>query len=416
MSKHWVFAAMAAGVVGASAWANWPQYRGPNHDGVSPQPVAKQWPGEGPKVLWKVPLGEGFGSMAVAGGKVYVLAERNGQEACFALDAATGKEAWATDVDKTIFEGQGGNGPRTTPAIDGQRIYVLGTYLKLACLDAASGKEIWKQDLAKDFGGQSQLNEAGIKKWGNAASPIVEGDLVIVAGGGSGQALLAFDKTTGKLAWKAENDKITHATPTPATIAGTRQVIFFTTSGLVSVAPKDGKVLWRHPYKFSVSTAASPVVGGDVVYCSAGYGVGGGAVKVTKDGDAWSAREIWRTEGKTMSHWSTPVYRDGHLYGQFGFKEYNTEPLKCIEMATGKEVWSKSGFGQGQVILAGDTLVVQTDYGAVTLVEASPAGYKELAKAQLVGGKSWGYPAVSDGRLYVRSIKELACVDVAQNK
>jgi outer membrane protein assembly factor BamB len=416
VNKALIVAAVAGALGAAAAWGNWPQYRGPNHDGTSPQPVAKQFPSDGSKVLWKVPLGEGFGSMAVSGGKLYVLAERKGQEACLALDANTGKEAWATDIDKTIFEGQGGNGPRTTPVIDGDRIYVLGTFAKLACLDAATGKEIWKQDLPKDFGGQPQFEERTLKKWGNAASPIVDGDLVIAGGGGPGQALIGFDKRSGKVVWKGQDDKITHATPTVATIAGTRQVIFFTQTGLVAVTPADGRVLWRHPYTFNVSTAASPVVGGDVVYCSAGYDVGGGAVKVTKDDDNWSVKEIWRTPGKTMSHWSTPVYHDGHLYGQFGFKEYNTEPLKCVEMASGKEVWSKPGFGQGQVILAGTTLLVQTDYGMVALVEAIPAGFKELGRAQLVGGKSWGYPAVSDGKLYVRSIKELACVDVSVGK
>ena len=400
-------------LTGASAHADWPQYRGPNHDGVSADAkVLAKWPAEGPKVVWRIPVGEAFGSFAVKGDRAYYMAEHEKQENCVAVEAATGKAIWSTPVDRTIFERQGGNGPRTTPVIDGDRVYVLGTYLKLMCLNAADGKVIWSHDIGKDFAGQN--GTAGIRQWGNAASPVVDGKYVFIGGGGAGQSIMAFDKMSGSVVWKTLDEKITHATPVPATIHGVRQVIFFMQSGLVSVKPEDGSVLWRYPFKFSVSTAASPIVAGDIVYCSAGYGVGAGAVKIAKNGDAFTATQLWRTEGTNINHWSTPVYKDGYLYGLYGFKEHGTCPLKCIDLATGKEVWSQSGFGQGGTILVGDQILVQGERGQLVLVEATPSAYKEVSRAQPLGGKCWTMAVVTNGRVYTRSTREAACLDVSE--
>jgi outer membrane protein assembly factor BamB len=161
------------------------------------------------------------------------------------------------------------------------------------------------------------------------------------------------------------------------------------------------------------STAASPVVGGDIVYCSAGYGVGAAAVRIAKVGEQFRVSELWRKPNQLMNHWSTPVYHDGHIYGLFGFKKYEQVPLKCIELATGKEKWSRDGFGQGGTILAGNKVVALAENGDLVLVEASPATYLELARHKAVAGKCWNNPAVSNGRIYSRSTKEGACFDVS---
>lgn len=330
------------------------------------------------------------------------------------MNPDTGEELWATPVDKTIFEGQGGNGPRTTPAVDGDRVYVMGTYFKLACLNAADGKVIWQHDIVTEHAGPKD-NKA-INKWGNAASPLIVGDLVIVGGGGPGQSFLAFNKADGKLAWKSGTEQVTHATPTPATIHGVSQVIFFTTAGLVSVDATDGKELWRHPFPFRVSTASSPIVGGadgDVVYCSAGYGVGAGACRVAKSGEAFTATELWRAEGDKMNHWTTPVHHDGHVYGIFGFKEYGSAPLMCLDIATGEQKWSQPGFGSGGgTILVGGHLLVQGDKGEITLVQATPAAYQQVGRFQVLGGKCWTMAIYADGRVYARSDKEAVCVQL----
>jgi outer membrane protein assembly factor BamB len=395
--------------------ADWPQYRGPKHDGSTTEKgIAEKWPKGEPKVLWKLPVGKAFGSFAVAGGKAYLFMERGDKEVVVAVNPDTGKELWHTPIDKTISDRQGGDGPRTTPTVDGERVYVLGTYFQLACLNASDGKIIWENNLSKDH--EAQNNTRGINKWGNAASPLLIGDLVIVPGGGSGQTFLAFNKNDGKLVWKAGDEKITHATPTPATIHGVSQVIFFTQSGLVSVKTETGETLWQYAFPFDTSTASTPIVGGkdgDVVFCSAGYGVGAGACKVTKTGDAFSAKELWRTPGQYMIHWSTPVYQEGHLYGIFGHRELGKAPLKCLDIETGKEKWSHPGFGSGGgTILIDGHILVQGDKGEHTLVKASPDKYEQVGRYQVLGGKCWTMAIYVDGRIYARSDKEAVCIQL----
>jgi outer membrane protein assembly factor BamB len=285
-------------------------------------------------------------------------------------------------------------------------VYVLGTYLKLFCLSADDGKIIWSHDLVKEFGGK-------VLHWGSASSPLIEGDLVLVDGGGRGSAIVAFNKQTGEVAWKALDEKYTHATATSATIDDVHQDIFFMQSGLVSIDPKTGAVLWRQRFPFATITAASCAVDGDTVYCSAAYGVGAGAYRISKDGDKFTSTQLWRTPGAEMNIWSTAVIKDGYVYGLYGFKQLGTAPLKCIELATGKEMWSKPGFGQGGLILVGDNLLVQGDAGQLVLVEAAPAGYHALAMTHPLAGKCWTMPVVADGRIYARSTKEGVCLDVS---
>ena len=391
--------------------ADWPQYRGPNQDGTTAEKVLAAWPKEGPSVVWKAPLGPSFGSFAVSGGRAYCFIQRNAggeeKEVAIALDATSGKELWAVPLGKATFDKQGGDGPRSTPTVDGNRVYFLGAYQILTCLDAASGKQIWQHDLVKEYGGK-------IIKWNNAASPVLEGDLIFVNGGGAGQALLAFNKTDGKVVWKAEDDAPTHASPVLATIHGVRQVVFFTQQGLVSVLPKTGKVLWRQAYKFNVSTASSPIVSGDIVYCSAAYDVGAGAYRISKNGDTFTSAELWRQPGKLMNHWTTPVCKDGYLYGLYGHGKSDNAPLKCIELATGKEMWSKDGFGAGgATVLVGDKVLVQCSRGALVLVEAKPEECREVARAEVYAGQCWTMPVVSNGKVFGRTTKEGFCLNLA---
>ncbi len=381
--------------------ADWPQYRGVNHDGASPEKIAKSWPTEGPKSVWKVPMGEGFSAVSVVGDRAYCFASRDEQETVIAMESGTGKELWATPLDKKIHDGQGGNGPRSTPAIDGDMVYVLGTYGKLAALNAADGKTVWQHSINDEFGGKTI-------QWGYAASPVIEGDLVLMCGGGQDQSLLAFNKKTGALAWKGQSDGMTHATPTPVTMFGTRQVIFRTDQGLVSVVPTSGEVLWRYTFPHRVSSASSPIVGGDMVYISSAYGMGSGVAKIGKDGDKWTVSELW-TSKDLQNHWTTPVYKDGYLYGLYK----NGDGLRCIEMATGKEVWTKGGFAwQGATTLVDGDVLVQNDRGEIVLVKATPEKYEELARAQPLGGQCWTMATVSNGRIFARSMTEAVCLDV----
>ncbi len=399
--------------------ADWTQYRGPNHDGSSSEKISTKWPDSGLKQIWKAPTPNGFSSFAVSGGKAFTQISREIEgvlrEVCIALDANTGKEIWVQPVGIVKYgddggnagakDNRGGDGPRSTPSIDGDRVYVMSSDLVLYCFNAADGKKVWTKDLIKEHAGKNI-------SWKNAASPLIDGDFIFVAGGGAGQALLAFQKKDGKVAWKNESDSMTHATPIAATILGQKQIIFFTQQGLVSAAAENGNVLWRYKFPYVTSTAASPVVCGDIVYCSAGYGVGAGAVKIKKEGSQFSATELWRKPNQLLNHWSTPVFKDGYLYGMFSFKQWDSGPVKCVEVATGNEIWSEPGFGPGNVILVDGNILALSDRGFLVLIEGSPKKYKELARAKAVDGKCWSTPALSEGRIYVRSTKEGACFDV----
>ena len=401
---------------------DWPQYHGIKSDKTSDESIGIQnWKER--KQLWKVDTPNGFSSFVVADGHCYTIVLRSiegiDREVCVALDAASGKEIWAATLGLSRYghdgggrgtpDNRGGDGPRSTPTFDAGKIYVLDSDMNLVCLNADSGKEIWKHGLIKEFSGRNI-------KWKNAASPLIEGGNVYVAGGGAGESLLAFDKNTGDVAWKSGDHIMTHATPVAATIQGVRQIIFFVKSGLVAVTPDNGKELWNYPFPFQTSTAASPVVSGDVVYCAAGYGVGAGAVKISKNGDELQADEIWRLEGNSpvTNHWATPLAKDGYLYGMFGFKEYGDGPVKCVEIATGKVVWEKRGFGPGNLVLAGDTLLALSDTGELVLIKATPKAYEELARAKVIDGKCWSTPVIADGRIYARSTKEGVCIALAK--
>jgi hypothetical protein len=213
---------------------------------------------------------------------------------------------------------------------------------------------------------------------------------------------------------KAGDDTITHATPIAATIHGQRQIIFFVKSGLTAFEPGTLKQLWHADFPFNVSTAASPDVAGDLVYCSAGYGVGAAAFKITKAGTAWTAEQVMRIPGdkQIANHWSTPVLHDGHLYGMFQFKKYGSGPVKAVTLPDGEVKWEKDGFGPGHAVLTNGNLLALSDAGELVLMAAQPAAYKELARAKVLEGKCWTTPVISDGLVFVRSTKEAACVDL----
>ncbi len=399
--------------VALGANGDWPQYHGATSDRISLESLGlRSFPPSGPPRAWKVALEAGFSSFAVQGERAYTLVgeKREGElfEVLLALDAASGNEVWRAPLGRAEYDGggdsgtddnKGGDGARTTPSVVDGRVYALDAHLGLFCFEAASGKELWKHDLQAEFGGR-------VIQWQNGASPLVEGELVFVAGGGPDESLLAFDRKTGEVAWAHGDEKMTQATPIATTLPGKRQVIFFVQSGLIAVDPLVGSELWRTEFPYRISSAASPVVSGDIVYCSAGYGVGAAAWRIQQQGEKLVPELLWREANKRVNHWSTPVVRDGFLYGMFSFKEYGKGPLACVELATGAEKWTQEGFGPGNCILVGDTLVALSDAGELVLVEPKPDAYHELARADVLEGKCWSSPAFSAGALYLRSTKE----------
>jgi outer membrane protein assembly factor BamB len=397
--------------------ADWSQYRGAAGDGVSQETL--KWNAAGLKSVWKTPSVGGFSSLSVAGGRAFTLCLRDldgaSQEFLTVQDAASGKELWAAPLTVAKYdkggedgttENKGGDGPRSTPVVAGNTVFVLSSQLALRAFDVGTGAPRWTVDIKANHEGRNI-------QWQNAASPLLEGGLLFVGGGGPGQSLLAVDPASGKVVWKAFDEKITHATPVAATIHGQRQVIFFLQSGLLSVEPRTGRELWRYNFPYKVSTAASPVVSGDIVYCSAGYGVGAGAVRIAKAGAGFTATEIYRMPGNQplANHWSTPVVKDGYMYGMFQFKEYGKGPVKCVNIATGEVKWTKEGFGPGHVVLMGNEVVALSDAGEIVRFAAEPSAYKELSRQKVLEGKCWTTPSISGGRLFVRSTKEAACLE-----
>jgi outer membrane protein assembly factor BamB len=399
---------------------DWPAYRGPAQDGISTEKITVQWNGSGPKILWQAPTNTGFSSFAVSEGRVFTqvvreISEISGKprEICLALDASNGKELWFADIARGEgYSGGdtagGGDGPRSTPTVSDGKVYLLTPDLVVHCLNAENGKQIWTRNLMRENHGRNI-------SWNSAASVAVDGNLVFVGGGGAGESMLGLDKLTGNVVWKTGDERITHSTPVVATILDQRQVIFFMQSGLVSLDTKTGRQLWKFPFRFNVSTAISPVVSGDIVYLSAGYDVGSAACRIEKQGDDFVANKLWFSRGNepVVNHWSTPVCKDGYLYGMFGFKKFKKGPMKCVELATGKVMWQQPGFGQGNVILVGNRLVALAEDGNLVIVEAAPAAYKEIARTRAFTDKCWTTPAFSDGKIFVRSISQGTCFDVS---
>ena len=406
-----------AGFLGA---VDWNQYHGRNSDNKTNERLTSTtWLEKSGSPKWKISTPLGFSSFSTEGARAFTLIAEEDEdglmrEVCIALDTKSGRRLWSTWLCRMDYKSGGGNsgapgnnggdGPRSTPSVLNGKVWVYDSDMNLYCIDAASGKVIWDVQVLKEHKGQNI-------KWKNSSAPLIEDDLVIVYGGGPGQSLLAFERETGKIAWKTGNETATHATPIATTIHGFRQIIFFCTSGLVSVDPKSGRELWRQAFPFKVSTAASPVVADDMIYCSAGYGVGAGLYKISRKGTRFSSSEIWRKKNDMFNHWSTPLYHDGHLYGMFSFKKYGNGPLQCIELKSGKIKWSEDGYGPGNVILSGDHLIALADDGVLSLVKATPSQYTELARKKVLNGKCWSTPILSNGMVLARSTVEAVCLE-----
>ena len=417
-ARNFLFLSSLALLVSPGRAEDWSEYRGANGDGIAREKIAPEIFNHPAKKLWTAPTPDGFSSFITGGGKVFTVVSRDVSGApiamLIALDARTGKELWSAPTGVAMFPkggdkgadgNSGGDGPRSTPSYSDGKVLIYSADMILQCLNAANGQVMWKKDIGHEFGGRNI-------GWKSAMSPVVDNKRVFVAGGGAGESMLCFDLGSGEVVWKVGDEKMTHATPVIADLQGVRQAIFLMQSGLVAVDAANGKSLWKFPFPYSTATACSPVVCGDIVFCTAGYGVGGAGCRVTKENGVFSAQEAWRKRGDNTaaSLWSTPVYKQGYLYGMISYKKFGSGPLKCLDAKTGEVKWEQEGFGAGNVILSGDTLLALADDGEVVAVKAAPDGYHELSRTKAIGGKCWSTPALSDGKLFVRSTTEGACI------
>ncbi len=396
--------------------ADWPQWRGPQRTGAVPagEPVPATLPAE-PKVVWRVPVGEGFASPVVSGGRVFHLDNQDAQEIAHAADAATGKELWRATIFSSHKDGFG-IGPRCTPVADGERVFFQSAKGEFQCLNAADGKLIWRKNFTDDFGAiyiGEKGKAAGASRHGASGAPIIDGEHIIVqVGSASGASIVAFDRKTGAVVWKAENDQTAYAAPVIATIAGVRQFITFTAEGLVALDPRDGKLLWRVPLKTALGRhVTTPVVSDDLVLV-ASHQVGLVATRVAKNGGQLTAGEAWVNKAMTIN-FSSPVIVGGNLYGLGPAKN-----VVCVDLKAGTVAWEKTGLiqtsgdkAEAAFLVMGKNILMLTDGGELVLFAADPLGYKELGRTQACGA-TWCNPAYAGGRLYLRDARELICLQL----
>lgn len=383
---------------------DWPDFRGPERNGVYPGVVPETLPDGGPEVLWEKQVGAGFANPVVANGRLILFHRIGSSEVVEALDAATGEPVWKHE-DATSYRDDFGfdPGPRASPVVAGGQVYTFGAQGVLTCLSFATGKRIWQVEANKEYGVSKGF-------FGAASTPLVDGNrLFLNLGGADGAGIVAFDKDTGKLLWEATEDDASYSSPILAEIQGKRRLVFFTREGLVVLEPADGTVVysrrWRSRSNASVN-AAMPVVAGSTLLLTASYGTG--ALALDFAGSA-EPKELWSGEESLSSHYSTPVVKDGVVYGYDGRQEYG-QAFRAIDLKTGKVLWSEDGFGAGTVTLAGDILVLVREKGELMLARANPRKFEPLGRAQILQGVVRAYPALADGRLYARDQTTLVCV------
>ena len=405
------FLAAAITTLFGAAAANaqdWPQFLGPTRNGVYSGPeISGVWPQSGPALLWKKDVGQGFSGPVVSNGRLILFHRSGDRETVECLDASTARRIWVFDYPTHYRDDFGfDEGPRATPTISGGHVYTFGAEGVLHCLDFATGKKIWSLATQSKFGARKGF-------FGAACSPLVEADrLLLNIGGANGTGIVAFQKDTGQILWTATNDDASYSAPVAATIGGTRHALFFTRNGLADLDPASGNVRFQFPWRSRSQAsvhAATPLVIGDLVFLSASDGTGATLLQIEND----KVKQLWSSDDALSNHYSTSVYLDGYLSGYHGRQEEG-QSLRCIALKTGKTQWSMDQFGAGTITLAGRYLVLLKDSGELAVGPANPQAFKPVAQAHLLPPVVRSYPALAQGRLYVRSEKTLACFKLSQ--
>jgi outer membrane protein assembly factor BamB len=384
-----------------SGGGSWTDYRGPARDGVYRQgPIAATWPAGGPRLLWKQPIGEGHASFVVARGVAYTIEQRRNREVVAAYDLRTGHERWTVSWDALFSEAMGGDGPRATPTYADGMLYALGAAGELRALRADSGAVVWRTNILVDAGAQNL-------QWGMSAAPLVVDGKVIVQPGGRGASIVAYDAATGKAVWKTLDDQQAYVSPMVATLAGRRQIVTITGTRAVGLSIADGALLWSYPWAtdMAINIAQPLVFGPSKLFLSSGYGKGAAAIDIAPDGDRFRAARLWE-HTRMKNKLSSSVLLGGFVYG------LDEGILSCVEAETGRVAWKGGRYGHGQLLLAGDRLLITTETGELALVHATPDRHVELARVPGIEGRTWNVPALADGILLVRNAEEMAAFDV----
>ena len=384
--------------------AEWTDFRGPRRDGRYTGPAIRtDWPAAGLDPLWSQPIGGGYASFAVAGGQAFTIEQRRDLEVVAAYDVDSGVERWTHDWPAHFREAMGGPGPRATPTWHDGRVYALGATGRLVCLDAGTGEVVWARNILDDAAASNLI-------WAMSGAPLVVDDLVIVQPGGrNGWSVAAYHRLTGEVVWHRLDDVQSYTSPMLVTLGGVRQVVVVTAARAAGLRPEDGALLWEYPWTVpTVPNIAQPLVVGDArLFLSASYGKGAALVELTPDGDRFTAETVWETH-RMRNRFSSSVLVDGYVYG------LDNAILACLDAATGELMWKGGRYGSGQLLAAGDHLVVLTERGDLVLVRATPARHEEVARFRALDGKTWNVPALAGGRLLVRNARQMAAFDLAR--
>jgi outer membrane protein assembly factor BamB len=380
---------VATSPAGALKPGSFPGFFGPERDGRVDAALDPAWTARPPTLLWRRDVGAAWSGIVVEAGRAVTQEQQDAEEAVTAYDMATGRPLWRQAVQARFETTLAGLGPRATPTIAAGRVYALGATGRLSCLELMTGAPVWAVDVG-----------APVPEYGFASSPLVDGDAVIVQAGGP---LAAFDRATGAKRWTSASDDTGYASPRLVELAGRRQVVAIHRYACAGYDPASGARLWRYEWRGDIPKVAQPVtIGGGRLVISAGYGVGADAFRVGPDlgvTQLWSSRRL-------KAKLSNVVHRDGHLYG------LDDGRLTCVSAETGERAWSGERYGHGQLLLAGDLLLISSEKGEAVLVDAAPEAFRERARLPLLGGKTWNSPALAGPYLLMRNDREAVCLEL----
>ncbi|HEV3341202.1 MAG TPA: PQQ-binding-like beta-propeller repeat protein [Pirellulales bacterium] len=393
----------------AESTGDWPAWRGPRRDGRSDETgLMSSWPEGGPKLLWKAEgLGEGYSTPSVAGNLIYLMGNKDGQEWVLAVDRTKeGQGVWAFSTGPIDHGGGGYPGPRSTPTVDGNRVFALGLAGELVALDAKTGKVHWRHNLVKDFGGK-------VGGWGYAESVLIDDKWLLCTPGGDEATIVALLKTNGKPVWQdALGDTASYSSILPIQIEGVKQYVQFTAQGVVGVNAKNGDLFWRYDRPANgTANCSTPLFSGDGVFAASGYGTGGGLAQIKKNRKKWDATEVYFTP-EMKNHHGGMVLVDGYLYG-------SDDPgvLRCLDVKTGKSMWQDRSCGKCSLVYADGMLYCRSEQGLMSLVLATPNGFElkgRFEQPERSDRNAWAHPVVAGGRLYLRDQDKLFCFDLRE--
>jgi outer membrane protein assembly factor BamB len=390
-------------VVGDDASSGWFQFRGPNRDGKSSETgLVRAWGPAGPREVWRVPIGAGFAPISIVGERLYTMDSDEETEFALCLDAGSGETIWRVPMG-LLFKDSNGDGPRSTPTVDGNRVFVQSSRGRLVALDTMTGEVVWQLEYERAFGSK-------LPTWGFSMSPLVDGDLLIMEVGGSGaRAIAALEKTTGEVRWMAQGETIVYSSPIALELGGIRQFVFLLQQKLVALNRK-GEELWSSPFapQGDIKPAMPLFIAPDRIMVAASYDIGAKVVRVKNVDGVFTAEEVWSSR-YMRNHFNSSIALDGYIYG------FDAATLRCLDAETGERGWAKRGLGKGSLIFADGMFIVLSERGKLVLLEATSESYRELAAHQVLEGRCWTPPSLCNGRLYVRNHSEIVCLDLRES-